>query len=95
MLFAAALFILTQVLFGFHHHQDDDHHPDDGGTSAVECSLCLAAIHHPADVSPQPAFHLFEQAPQENTPAPRQPGKIAVEAPANPPRAPPAAHSRY
>lgn len=92
LLLAAALFLFTQILFGFHHHFDDDQHDDESSAPAVECSLCTAIIHHPADVSQQPAFHLIEQGPLENSHASHQFGEIAAAAPAHPPRAPPSAH---
>ena len=57
---AAAVFLLTQVLFGLHHHLDDEHNPGESDYSSAECALCLAVIHHPFDISPEPELRAPE-----------------------------------
>lgn len=46
-----ALFLLAQLLIGFHHHSDTEK-SSDSHLPAAECTLCLAA-HLPFDIAPE------------------------------------------
>lgn len=85
----AAVFLLSQLMFGFHLHADDDHHQDPHDAPGVECTLCLAAARVPLGLAEPPSVMEPEPVELASLLTPPPLGITAYAAQRHPPRAPP------